>query len=218
VMVLPSRMRSRIRQVLGAEGEVQQGFPPMPLTLTLEDEIDISRGSTLVHVNNVPRFQNTLEAMVVWMSPDPVDVGKQYLVKHCTNRVPGSISRIRYRIDINTLHRVPARDLQLNEIGRCELELARPIAFDPYKKNRTTGAFLLIDRETHNTVGAGMILDRDTSGDGDESDGDARRIVPVTAAERAQRLRQKPIILSLSGGEPAVLRDLAIALDRAIHD
>mgnify|MGYP001040010125 CR=1 FL=1 len=219
VMVLPSRMRSRVKQVFGPDGEVQQGFPPMPLTITLEDEIDISRGSTLVHVNNVPRFQNTLEAMVVWMSPDPIVVGKQYLVKHCTNRVPGSVSRIRYRIDINTLHRVPARDLQLNEIGRCELELARPIAFDPYKKNRTTGAFILIDRETHNTVGAGMILDRDVGGEGDGSEGDDRRgIVPVTAAERAQRLRQKPIILSLSGGDPEKLRDLAIALDRTIHD
>lgn len=219
IMVLPSRMRSRVKEIFGPNGPVAEGFPPMPLTITLEDEIDVSRGSMLVPVNNVPRFQNTLEAMIVWMAPDALQPGKQYLIKHCTSRVPGSITRIRYRIDINTLHRVQADELQLNEIGRCEVELARPLAFDPYKKNRTTGAFILIDRETHNTVGAGMILDRDAGGDGDASEPDQRRRnVPVSAAERAQRLRQKPAVLWLSGAEPSLLHDLAIALERAIYD
>ena len=102
----------------------------MAVTLTLEDEIDVSRGDMLVHPNNVPRVDRHFEAMLVWMAEEPMVPGKQYLVKQATNLVTGAVSRLRYRVDVNTLHREDAAGLALNEIGRCTVTLSQPIAFD----------------------------------------------------------------------------------------
>jgi bifunctional enzyme CysN/CysC len=161
VMVLPAGMRSRIKTVFGPDGDLDEAFPPLAIGVTLEDDIDVSRGDTIVHVNNVPRVDRELDSMIVWMSEEPMQPGKQYLIKHSTQMVPGQISNLRFRVDVNTLHRSQADSLALNEIGRCVVSLTRPITYDPYTRNRETGSFIVIDRLTNSTVGAGMILDRD---------------------------------------------------------
>ena len=163
VMVFPSRKTSRVKAIHTFEGELEQAMPPLAVTLTLEDEIDVSRGDMLVHPNNIPLIATRFEAMLVWMAEEPLQPGKQYLIKHTTNTTPGVITDVRYRIDVNTLHREDAAHLTLNEIGRCAFMLEKPIACDPYRKNRASGAFVVIDRLTNNTVGAGMIIDRNQS-------------------------------------------------------
>ena len=155
VMVFPSRKTSRVKAIHTFEGELKQAMPPLAVTLTLEDEIDVSRGDMLVHPNNVPLIATRFEAMLVWMAEEPMQPGKQYFIKHTTNTTPGVVAEVRYRMDVNTLHREDAAQLALNEIGRCAFELEKPLAFDPYRKNRATGAFVVIDRLTNNTVGAG---------------------------------------------------------------
>ena len=160
IMVFPSRKTSRVKAIHTFEGEVEQAMPPLAVTLTLEDEIDVSRGDMLVHPNNIPLIATHFEAMLVWMAEEPMQPGKQYFLKQTTTMTPGIITDVQYRIDVNTLHREDATQLALNEIGRCTFALEKPIACDPYRKNRTSGAFVVIDRLTNNTVGAGMIIDR----------------------------------------------------------
>ena len=160
VMVFPSRKTSRVKAIHTFEGEVEQAMPPLAVTLTLEDEIDVSRGDMLVHPNNIPLIVTHFEAMLVWMAEEPMQPDRQYFLKQTTTMTPGVITDVRYRINVNTLHREDATQLALNEIGRCVFALEKPIACDPYRKNRASGAFVVIDRLTNNTVGAGMIIDR----------------------------------------------------------
>jgi bifunctional enzyme CysN/CysC len=162
VASLPSRRASRIASLAGPGGPLDEAYPPMAVTVTLEDEIDVSRGDMLVPVNNLPTVGHEFEAMLVWMHHEPAQAGRSYLVKHATNLVPGVLADIRYRIDVNTLRREQEAvdSLALNEVGRARVTLHRPLAFDSYRKNRVTGAFVLIDRVTNATVAAGMIVDR----------------------------------------------------------
>ncbi len=160
VLVFPSRKTSRVKAIHTFEGELEQAMPPLAVTLTLEDEIDVSRGDMLVHPNNIPLITTHFEAMLVWMAEEPMQPGKPYFLKQTTTMTPGVMTEVRYRIDVNTLHRGDAAQLALNEIGRCAFALEKPIACDPYRKNRASGAFVVIDRLTNNTVGAGMIIDR----------------------------------------------------------
>jgi bifunctional enzyme CysN/CysC len=192
VVALPSGVRSRVVRVIGASGDVSEAFPPMAVTLTLADNIDVSRGDVLVRPNNVPRVSNTFESMLVWMAADAMRPGKQYIIKHGTRKVPGFIKSIGYRVDVNTLHRHPTDELGLNEIGDASSNWRGPIAFDAYRKNRASGSFIVIDRETHNTVGAGMILDRD-------------RIEP--SRDAARRLRPRAQVSSREGASRAVAAD-----------
>ena len=204
-----------------------EAFPPLAVTLTLEDEIDVSRGDMLVHPNNVPRVDRHFEAMLVWMTEEPLAPGKQYLVKQATNLVTGAVSRLRYRVDVNTLHREDAAGLAMNEIGRCTVTLSRPLAFDPYRRNRTTGAFIVIDRLTNGTVGAGMILDRAISDDvaperlgrrhargraRGRADGGERR----PSGRRASA--SEPVTMLLTGLAGAGKTTLAYALERRLFD
>jgi bifunctional enzyme CysN/CysC len=225
VVALPSGVRSRVMRVIGAGGDVAEAFPPMAVTLTLADDIDVSRGDVLVRPNNVPRVSNTFESMLVWMAADAMRPGRQYVVKHGTRKVPAFIKSIRYRVDVNTLHRHAAGELGLNEIGRCELELARPIAFDAYLKNRASGSFIVIDRETHNTVGAGMILDREriepsrdatTATMPAASRATDRGASLVTASERRERLRQTAFVVVLTGDDAAAT--VAYAVERELFN
>ena len=160
IMVLPSNKTSRVKTITTFDGDLEEASPPLAVTLTLEDELDISRGDILMHPNNRPLESKSFEAMVVWMTEDAMQPGKQYLIKHATTKTPGVITDIRYRMNINTLHRESAEQLELNEIGRCVFGLEKTVAFDPYRKNRATGAFIIIDRLSNNTVGAGMVIDR----------------------------------------------------------
>ena len=164
VASLPSGQHSEIKEIYGVEGVQEEAFSQQSVTLTLQDEIDVSRGNMLVPVNNIPKIGNEFEAMIVWMHEEYAEAGKNYVFKHTTNIVPGSISNIRYKVDVNSMKRDKNDNnnikINLNEIARCHITLHRSIAFDSYTRNRSTGAFIIIDRLTNITVGAGMIVDR----------------------------------------------------------
>ena len=161
IMVLPSRQKSRVKTIVSSEDELEEAFAPMAVTLTLENEIDVSRGDMLVHVKNVPHFGHEMDAIVVWMHQDPLRLNSEYLIKFPSNTVPGKVTDLQYRFDINTLHSQAADTLDVNEIGRLSLSVNRPVSFDSYSRNRATGAFIIIDRVTNSTVGAGMVIERD---------------------------------------------------------
>jgi len=159
VLVLPSGLTSRIASVETADGEVEEAFPPMSVTVRLEDEIDISRGDMICRPNNAPTVAQDIDAMVCWMDEkSPLQVGRKYTIKHTTRTARIVIKRLNYRLDVNTLHRdEQAESLVLNEIGRVQLRSTIPLMCDDYSRNRTTGGFVLIDETTNRTVGAGMI-------------------------------------------------------------
>jgi len=161
VMVLPSGIKTKVKTVFGPDGDLEEAFPPLSVGVTVEDDVDISRGDMLVHIHNVPKVDRNLDAMIVWMNEDPMVPGKEYLIKHNTKTIPGVVSTLRFRVDVNTLHRSQQEKLELNEIGRCVVTLNQSVSFDAYKRNRSTGSFIMIDRVSNNTVGAGMILDRE---------------------------------------------------------
>jgi bifunctional enzyme CysN/CysC len=223
VMSLPSNQKSRIKAVYGADGEIDEACTPMAITVTLEDEIDVSRGNMLVPLKNVPKVGNEFEAMVVWMHEDLAKQGGSYLVKQTTSMVPGVLSNIRYKVDVNTMRKSdePADQLGLNEIARVHVTLHRQIAFDPYDKNRDTGAFILVDRMTNATVGAGMIIDRVTS-DASSSSPVSKNIVKsdslVTAEERERLLGHKPKTIWLTGLSGSGKSTIAKALERKLVD
>ncbi|MCA9232282.1 MAG: sulfate adenylyltransferase subunit CysN [Planctomycetales bacterium] len=223
VMVLPSRKKSRVKSIVTYDGELEEAFVPMAVTLTLEDEIDVSRGDMLVRAENVPQMADSFDATLVWMAEEPMVPGKQYFIKQTTKVVSGSISTLRYQIDVNTLHRKEAPTLGLNEIGRCQIQLNQPIAFDGYRNNHGTGSFIVIDRISNVTVAAGMILQR-TAGDKfdhweDEADQhlQAERS-NVTAEERQARFGQRPATILLTGLAGAGKSTLAYALERKLFD
>jgi bifunctional enzyme CysN/CysC len=204
------------------DGELEEAFAPQSVTLTLEDEIDSSRGDMFVRPGNVPKVDQRFEAMVVWMAEEPLVPGRQYLFKQTSKVVPGAVSTLRYRVDVNTLHRQPAPTLALNEIGRCSVTLTSPIAHDAYRRNRTTGGFIMIDRLTSATVAAGMILDREADEQGDVEWGGAEtaadRASVVTAAEREARFGQKPALVLFTGLTGAGKTTIARAVERRLFD
>jgi len=153
--------QSEANKDLGASDWIycDYGFPPQSVSVTLADEIDISRGDMLVHPNNLPRTGRNFEAMLVWMDETPMDRAAHFYIKHTTNTTKARIEAIRYRVDVNTLERSDTDHLKLNEIGRVAVTTVKPLFYDPYKKNRNTGSFVLIDPVSHNTVAVGMIVD-----------------------------------------------------------
>ncbi|MFI5889427.1 sulfate adenylyltransferase subunit 1 [Actinoplanes sp. NPDC051513] len=161
VMVLPSGLHSTIAGIDTADGPVAEAFPPMSVTVRLTDEIDISRGDMICRPHNAPAVAQDLEAMVCWMDETaPLRVGGKYAIKHTTRTARTVIRGLQYRLDVNTLHRDEnAGELQLNEIGRIRLRTTVPLLADEYRRNRTTGGFVLIDESTNRTVGAGMIIE-----------------------------------------------------------
>lgn len=160
IAALPSGRKSRVKTIVTYDGELNQGYAGQAVTITLEDEIDISRGDMLVHPDHPPLISRDVEAMLVWMTDTPATLGKNYLIKQCTRLATAELAEIKHAVDVNSLEERPASELKLNEVGRIVLRLSQPLAFDPYSTNRTTGAFIIIDRLTNNTVGAGMILGR----------------------------------------------------------
>jgi len=222
IVSLPSRKKSRVRSIVTFDGELEEAFAPQSVTLTLDDEIDSSRGDMLVRPGNVPKVDHRFEAMLVWMSEEALVPGKQYLFKQTSKVVPGMVSSLRYRVDVNTLHRQPAPTLALNEIGRCGVTLTSPIAYDAYRKNRSTGAFIMIDRLTNATVGAGMILDREAEEEARDDWGGSETAADghsdVTAAERQARFGQKPATVLLTGLPGAGKSTIARAVERRLFD
>jgi bifunctional enzyme CysN/CysC len=159
IVVLPAGTRSKIRTIETFDGPVEEAYPPMSVTLTLEDELDISRGDVLARPHNRPELERRVDATICWMSEKASQRRGRYLLKHMTKATRAVLDDVLYRIDVDTLHRdETAETLDLNEIGRVTLRTAAPLAFDSYARNRATGSFILIDESTNDTVGAGMVL------------------------------------------------------------
>ncbi len=189
VTVLPSGKTSTIKSIVTYEGELEQAFPPMAVTLTLNDEIDVSRGDMITHSDNQPALGNKFEANIVWMTEQALNVGKEYYIKRATRTITGAVSKIHHRIDVNSMDKLEANELNLNEIGHCDVTLTSTAAIDPYRLCKGTGAFIIIDRLSNVTVGAGMI-----TGLADNAD-----IQAVSMEERVARYGQHAFTAWLQG-------------------
>ena len=159
VMILPSGFPSRIVKIDSFDGEVEEAFPPMSVTILLENDIDISRGDMIVRENNVPPITQDVEAMVCWFNERPLQLNGKYGLRQTTQEMRCVVKDIRYKLDINTLHRnLEDKEINMNDIARIALRTTKPIFADPYRKNRITGSLILVDEGTNETVGAGMII------------------------------------------------------------
>ncbi len=158
VMVLPSGGTSTVKAIDSFDGEVEEAFPPMCVSVRLNDEIDISRGDMLVYPGNEPKCDKQFFANLCWMVKEPLSLRKKYLLKHTTQTVKGIVTDIQWVADMKTLEKNKAETLNLNDIARVEIQTLKPLCLDPYTRNRATGSFILIDELTNNTVAAGMIV------------------------------------------------------------
>ncbi len=159
IMVMPSGFQSKIKAIhLGSE-KLEEAFAPMSVTITLEDEIDISRGDIIAKPNNHPHSEQDIDLMLCWMNQRPITLNTKLVVRHTTREVRGVLKEIQYKLDINTLHRVEnVEQLVMNDIARIKLRTAQPLFYDSYRKNRITGSLILVDEATNETVAAGMIV------------------------------------------------------------
>jgi hypothetical protein len=216
VMVLPSRKTTKVKAIDTFEGERDSAFAPMSVTLRLEDEIDISRGDMLVHPKSLPEVGRDFEAMLVWMNERALDREKSYLLKHTTLMTRAEITEVLGHTDLETLAEVKAEGLGLNDIGRVRVRTHRPLYFDGYATNRETGAFILIDSISNNTVGAGMILSAAAAKSlrgTEESRGSQ-----VSSRERRERLGQAGAVVWVHGADEGRARALAYAIERRLFD
>ena len=207
------------------DGNLEEAHAPLSVTLTLDDEIDISRGDMIVRPGNVPKLEQKFDAMIVWMADQPMVPGKQYLFKQTTKMVAGTISTLRYQVDVNSLHQLPSPTLELNQIGRCNISLNEPINFDRYRRNRSTGAFIVVDRISNTTVGAGMIIDKRTGEDRADHWDDAPASESlqageskVSAEDRQARFGQTAVTILLTGLPGSGKTTTAYALERRLFD
>ena len=212
VRVLPSGRESRVRQIVTFNGDLEFAVAGQSITLTLADEIDISRGDVITSTEAPTEVADQFEATIVWMDAQPMLRGRSYLMKIGAKSVNATIAPLKYRVDINTLQQVPAEKLELNEIGVCEIELDQQIAFDPYKDNRDTGGFILIDRVTNHTIGAGMLhfaLRR--------AHNIHMHALEVNKSARAAQKSQKPCVLWFTGLSGSGKSTIANLVDRKLH-
>jgi bifunctional enzyme CysN/CysC len=222
VVALPSGKQSRVKSILRGGQPVQEAFAPMAITITLEHEIDVSRGDVFVRPKNAPTLSNSLESMVVWMNDTPLQPGRSYLLKTATSLMPVTVTDLRYRMNIESLRSEPAAELKLNEIGRVRIESARQFTMDAYAKNRQMGAFILIDRLSNATLAAGMALERASANESLERNRVAhdagKNLQPtrskVEPAARAKALGQKPFTLWLTGLPRSGKSSLAFELEK----
>ncbi len=205
ITALPSGKTSTIKSIVTYDGELDEAFPPMAVTLTLDTEIDISRGDMIVGRDSQPHIADKFDANIVWMTENALVAGKQYTLKLATRSISGSVSNIQHRIDVNTLEHHDATALQLNEIGLCSIAVNAPVVFDAYTLSKGTGSFIIIDRLTNITVGAGMItgLNLDSS------------LSHVSPEERAARFSQQAVCINLTGENKETM---AYQLERKLFD
>jgi sulfate adenylyltransferase large subunit len=202
VMVLPSGRTSRVKSIVTYDGELSRAFPPMSVTVCLEDEVDVSRGNMLVPPSHPPHVTRCIDARLVWMGNQPLDLRRQYIIKHSTQLVRAQVRFIRYRVNVNTLERQPATELSLNEIGTVVIDTHSPLFVDQYWRNRSTGSFVLVDPISNATVAAGMVTGRDPR----VADAPNLREVRVpesnrvAASDRETRIGHPSVLIWLNGG------------------
>jgi len=206
IMALPSQKTSKVERIVTYDGDLQEGFAGQAVTLTLEDEIDISRGDVIVKIDDLPQVGKKLNADIVWMTESALVPGKPYDLKFASGATAGTFSKIHHLVDVNTLEQSQADEVKLNEIALVEVSLEKAVPFDSYSKIPGTGAFIIIDRLSNVTIGAGMIV-------GAASDSDDNRA--VTAEEKARRFNQKPAIVAVNAAEPEAIVN---ALDRRLFE
>ena len=218
IVVLPSGVVTEIERLVTFKQDLERAGPGTAVTVTLADEVDVSRGDVLVHPEQLPQRSHEVEAMVVWMSETDMVPGKEYLVQQANRMVPGRITSVAHRVDINTLEPEGATGLAVNEIGRCTVTCDQQLLFDAYERNRTTGAFILVDRLTNATVAACMILPQDSAWDAKPDEHLQRHLSQITVDERVGRYGQKPCTVLLTGITGAGKSTTAVALERRLFD
>ena len=223
VVVLPSRARTTIAGIDSYDGPVDAAYPPMSVTIRLEDELDVSRGDMIARPDNQPNLSDLFDATICWMSEAPLREGGRYAIKQTSRSSRATVRDLRYRIDVNSLHRdQQATELGLNDIGRVTLRLSTPLAFDTYTRNRLTGSFILVDEATNDTVAAGMIVGARGS---DRLDASAGRSPNVTwhggqleRAERWRALGQQGAVVWMTGLPASGKSTIAHALEKTLVD
>ena len=221
-MVVPSGRASTVRSIVTYDGELTEAAAPMAVTVTLDDAVDVSRGDMLVHPAERPHIATEVEALLVWLSESPLVPGRTCWLKQTTRTVVAQVGDVRYGIDVATLDKHPATQLTVNQVGHVALQLVQPICYDAYAINRATGAFILIDRMTNNTVGAGMLLEHaDTRGghdlwhDREVAGRLAHQQSLVTSAEREKRFGQRGATVLVFGVAGSTI---GYALERTLFD
>jgi adenylyl-sulfate kinase len=229
IMVLPSRKTSKIKEIITYDGNLDEAFPPQSVTITLEDEIDISRGDMLVYPDNLPRVERHFESMLVWMDEKPMDPSVNFFLKHANNTTRMRLDKIQYKIDVNTLQKSNVDHFELNEIGRVVITTNKAIFFDPYKKNRATGSFILIDPMTNNTVAVGMIIDKLNAEDLPSKIVDEKTLEAtkqrihrgeclISDDQRQRRFNQKGSTLWITGLHGSGKNELAFTLEKELFE
>ena len=217
ILVLPSRQRTKVASIDTFEGSLESAAAPLSVTLTLEDEVDVSRGDMLVRPDAVPSVDTRFEATLVWMHVRPLDLQKSYLLKHTSQLQRVEVESIISRTNLDTLLPEPAQTLELNDIGTVRVHCHRPLYFDAYRKNRRTGAFILIDSLSNGTVAAGVIVRAATEGTRPTGESGAGHSM-VSPRERHERLGQQGAVLLLTGLPGAGKTDIAYAVERLLFD
>jgi hypothetical protein len=211
ITVLPSGRTAKVQRIVTFDGDLEEAYAPLSVTLVLDREVDVSRGDLIVSAQSPAKVARSVQASLVWMDQRPLILNRRYLLKHTSQTVPVVLSELRHRTDVGTLSREPAQTLHMNDIGAVSLTVLRPIALDSYGENRATGAFILIDTDTNSTVAAGMI----TSAATDEGKAGGPGLVDgwgrVTAGERDARWGHRGGVLEVTG--PVELLD---AVERSL--
>jgi bifunctional enzyme CysN/CysC len=215
IMAVPSRRLSKVREIVTFDGKLESAGQAEAVTLVLEDELDITRGDTLVHPDRSPSVSRVFDAHIIWMSDTPLLPGRQYEFKLSHRYLRGTVESIQHRIDINDLSEHPAKELKLNEVGLCRIVLAEQAAFDTYATCRTTGALIVVDRLTHATSGAGMIL-RSAAPAGSQDVSVYWQPTKITHEQRANQKAQRPCILWFTGLSGAGKSTIANAVEQAL--
>ena len=218
VVAMPSGLRSTVERIVTFDGDLEVAGPGRAVTVTLTDEIDVSRGDLLVGVDQAPSRAHEVDAMLVWMSAEDLEPGRQYLLQSANCTSSASVASIRHRIDVDTLEEQQAVSLGLNDIGRCAVTSDRELLFDPYASNRQTGSFVLVDRMSNATVAAGMIIGASSTWDRQPGASLNRQASSISGAERSARFGQQPCTVLLTGLTAAGKSTIATALERRLFD
>ena len=224
IMVLPAGTVSKVKSIDVMDGELEEAFPPQSVCIRLTDEVDCSRGDMLVHPKDLPKVGREIEAHLVWMAETPLDQDKSYILKHTTQSIRAQVVDLKWKRDMDTLEEVETETLRLNDIGRVTIDCHRALYHDDYRKNRSTGAFVLIDSVTNNTVAAGMIIAETRGQEWDDALKELRAgsgLEPktqISPRERHERLGQTGATIWLTGLPGSGRWSLAYALERRLFD